>query len=218
MVEHNLGKYHVLKKAFYLTALEQLEGDYLEFGVFTGSSFIFSTKVHRSLSYLGGQKTRFFGFDSFSGFGDIHEHDKHPFYLNNIFKVNKDKVIRNIKNKTQKSETRIVEGYFNETLRGKKASDYGIEKARIIFIDCDLKEPAREALAFSLPALQQGTVIVLDDYFSYKGDSTLGVCGALTEVLQGFPGIKLREVCPYGYGGIVFIVSSLEGSNINEKS
>ena len=48
MVEHNLGKYHALKKAFYLTALENLHEDYLEFGVFTGGSFVFATKAHRT--------------------------------------------------------------------------------------------------------------------------------------------------------------------------
>ena len=32
---HNLEKYYVLKKVHYLSAIEDVAGDYLEFGVFT---------------------------------------------------------------------------------------------------------------------------------------------------------------------------------------
>ena len=34
-VIHNIEKYYILKKVHYLAAIEELEGDYLEFGVFT---------------------------------------------------------------------------------------------------------------------------------------------------------------------------------------
>ena len=32
---HNIGKYFALKKAFYLTTIDGVKGDYIEFGVFT---------------------------------------------------------------------------------------------------------------------------------------------------------------------------------------
>jgi hypothetical protein len=35
-IVHNLEKYHTLRKVHYLSAIENVEGDYLEFGVFTG--------------------------------------------------------------------------------------------------------------------------------------------------------------------------------------
>jgi hypothetical protein len=35
---HNLRKYHALKKVHYLAAIEGIEGDYLEFGVFRGGT------------------------------------------------------------------------------------------------------------------------------------------------------------------------------------
>src|SRR5690606_38628265 len=130
------------------TALENLNGDYLEFGVFTGSSFVFSARIHKKLAYLGKVKTKFFGFDSFSGFGDVKEHDRHPFYIDSIFTLNARRVIGNIKRKTKGLQTEIVQGLFSDTLKDKKAIDLGIEKIRILFIDCDLKEPAAQALAF----------------------------------------------------------------------
>jgi len=36
-VVHNIGKYFARKKAFYL--LEEIDGDYYEFGAYTGSNF-----------------------------------------------------------------------------------------------------------------------------------------------------------------------------------
>lgn len=45
-VIHNLEKYYVLKKVHYLSAIEDVAGDYLEFGVFTygmaGAVFVVS--------------------------------------------------------------------------------------------------------------------------------------------------------------------------------
>ena len=38
-LEFSLGKYFAIKKAMYITAHDRTSGSYLEFGVFTGSSF-----------------------------------------------------------------------------------------------------------------------------------------------------------------------------------
>lgn len=209
MIEHNVAKYAALRKAFYLTALDQLEGDYLEFGVFTGSSFVFAMRIHDKLRYLGNTPTRFFGFDSFSGFGEISEHDKHPFYLDSIFTVDADRVIRNIKSKAKKAQVEIVKGYFQDTLSGRAATALGIKKARVIFIDCDLKDPAALVLKFVLPAIQQGTVLVMDDFFSYSGDDAKGVKGAFDEFCASQPQLRWRHICDYGFGGVAMMCSSV---------
>lgn len=209
MAGHNLGKYSALKKAFYLTGLERLEGDYLEFGVFTGSSFVCALRAHRALRYLGEIKTKFYGFDSFSGFGTVSEGDRHPFYQDNIFSVHQGRVVRNIKRKAKGLPVTIVPGYFEDTLKDKTAPALGIERARVILIDCDLKDPAALCLEFVRPALQQGTVLVMDDFFSYKGDETKGVAGAFFEFAERYPNIRWRKAYDYGYGGVAYIVSSV---------
>jgi O-methyltransferase len=206
MVEHNLGKYLALKKALYLTALERLEGDYLEFGVFTGSSFVFTVKANRQMRAILDAKTRFFGFDSFSGFGAVSSTDQHPFYQDNTFSVDAQKVIQNIKRQTKGDEVTIVPGFFEETLTRKNARDYGITRARVVFIDCDLFDPALLALEFVHPVLQKGTVLVMDDFYSYRGDPKLGVQGAFAEFCRRHPGYVWRRVCDYGFGGTVMIL------------
>ena len=213
MVEHNLGKYLALKKALYLTGLEKLEGDYLEFGVFTGSSFVFSVKANRRLHLIhDSSKTRFFGFDSFSGFGNVTTDDKHPFYQDGTFTVDAQKVIANIHRQTRGTEVTIVPGYFEDTLTKKSALEYGIKKARVVFIDCDLYEPSLLALEFVRPLLQKGMVLQMDDYYSYKGDPELGVQGAFAEFNRRHPEFVWRRVYDYGFGGIGMILGKVQQS------
>ena len=61
---HNIEKYSALKKVHYLSAIEGVEGDYLEFGVFTGSSFCHSIRCCKNLLKLNPnlKSTSFFGF------------------------------------------------------------------------------------------------------------------------------------------------------------
>ena len=84
-ITHNLEKYYAIKKSFYLSCIEDIEGDYLEFGVFEGSSFSHAIRSYLNKKiYMPMQQknnVRFFGFDSFEGFGSLSSEDKHPFYV-----------------------------------------------------------------------------------------------------------------------------------------
>lgn len=206
-VEHNLAKYRALKKVHYLSAVEKVEGDYLEFGVFTGSSFCHSIRCCRKMDYLNAEtgRTRFFGFDSFSGFGALSENDNHPFYHDENFATSFDRVNRRVERVAKGVAYKLVPGFFSESLKAGPAH-YGIEKSRVVFIDSDTYSSAREALAFCLPTIQQGTFVILDDYFSYLGSEERGVVGAFAEFVKDAQ-IKVRHVFAYGMGGAVYIVS-----------
>jgi O-methyltransferase len=207
---HNIEKYYVMKKVFYLSAIENLAGDYLEFGVFTGSSFCHSLRCCHKAQNLNKdfKKMKFFGFDSFEGFGELTEEDKHAFYTDVNFLTDYDKVLSRVKKVSKGIDVNLVKGYFNETLSC-GPTKYNISKARILFVDSDTYSSAKEALNFCTTLVQQGTYIILDDYFSYNGRLDLGVAGAFEEFkLENR--IKVREVFTYGMGGRVFVVSSIE--------
>lgn len=206
-VMHNIEKYYTLKKVHYLSAIEDVEGDYLEFGVFTGSSFCHSLRCCHKLARLNARvlNTRFFGFDSFSGFGALAESDKHPFYTDENFVTSLTKVDRRIGRVARGITYRLVPGFFSESL-GPGPSHYGIEKSRIVFIDSDTYSSANEALTFCLPTVQEGTFLVLDDFYSYRGSEKRGVARAFAEfVEQGR--LKVRHVFTYGMGGAVYVVA-----------
>ena len=206
-VVHNLEKYHTLKKVHYLSTIEDVEGDYLEFGVFTGSSFCHSIRCCHKMARLNPKtlQTSFFGFDSFAGFGTLAEDDKHPFYTEENFATSLTQVNRRVGRVAKGITFQLVPGFFSDSLKD-GSGHYGINKARIIFIDSDTYSSASEALTFCLPAVQEGTFVVLDDYYSYRGSEERGVTRAFAEFVE-HGRLKVRHVFTYGMGGAVYVVS-----------
>ena len=206
-IVHNLEKYLALYKVHYLSAIEEIEGDYIEFGVYTGSSFCHSIRCVKKLMKVNKNlsSTRFFGFDSFEGFGELSDDDFHPFYKDSNFETSYEKVDKRVKKVSKNLEYHLVKGFFNETL-AKNSKSYGIEKSRIIFVDSDTYSSAVDALNFILPTIQQGSYIVLDDYFSYLGSEDRGIAKAFNEFLAN-GNLKARQVLNYGTGGIVYVLS-----------
>ncbi|MBU3578656.1 hypothetical protein ICN17_01390 [Polynucleobacter sp. 73C-SIWE] len=206
-VIHNLEKYHVLKKVHYLSAIENVEGDYLEFGVFTGSSFSHSIRCCQKMQKLNPKvlNTKFYGFDSFSGFGEISEEDVHPFYTDENFSTSLKAVEKRVSRAARNIQYQLVPGFFSDSLRGGPVS-FGIQKARIIFIDSDTYSSANEALIFCSSIIQEGAFMILDDFYSYRGSSSRGVAKAFNEFIEKNK-LQVRRVFTYGMGGAVFIIS-----------
>ena len=165
-VTHNVEKYRAIQKAFYLSALDQLEGDYYEFGVYAGSSITCAIRCAKSLrKYDAGlAKCCFFGFDSFLGFGEVDNSEKHSFYNDENFKTNYNRVYKRVKKMLTRDKFELVKGFFKETLQGEPKS----KTARVILIDCDLYSSTQLALEYIKPTLQEGTLLILDDFFSYN--------------------------------------------------
>jgi O-methyltransferase len=208
---HNLGKYLALKKAFYLTGLEGLQGDYLEFGVFTGSSFVCALNCSRRSGIRHAhRKMRFFGFDSFQGFGELAEIDQHPFYKDINFETSYNSVSKRILRAAgaRRNNVILTEGFFNETLR-QGPDRYGIEKVSIVLIDNDTYSAALDCLTFCTDVMQEGAILIADDSFSYRGSSVKGVNGAIASWLETNPHISLRKLSGYGMGGEMYIVSEI---------
>lgn len=206
---HNLEKYYALKKVHYLSTIEEIDGDYLEFGVFTGSSFCHSIRCCKKLAKLNSKilNTTFYGFDSFAGFGDLKEDDKHPFYTDKNFATKLPTVTRRVQRVASNIQFKLVPGFFSDSLKN-GANQLGIDKSKIIFIDSDTYSSASEALTFCIPTLQEGTFIILDDYYSYRGSERRGVARAFSEFVDQSR-IKIRQVFTYGMGGVVYIVSEI---------
>ena len=174
-----------------ITAQDDTRGSYLEFGVFTGSSFNYAMKVNKRIEKLGykNMDCEFVGFDSFKGFGSIKKDDEHPYYKDNVFAVNEEKVLRNIEKCAKGQRYRIIIGFYEDTIKNKTTKDLKIDKAKIIMIDCDLKEPTALALAFIKPSLQEGTIILFDDYVFFKVSKDKVEYGAFADFKKNHPEI-----------------------------
>ena len=154
-LEFSVAKYQAIKKAMFITAHDGTYGSYLEFGVFTGSSFNFAMKVNKKIEKIFGKTNcEFIGFDSFRGFGKIQKEDENPSFKDRTFSVNEKKVLKNIEKCSKNQKYRIIKGFFKDTIENKTTKDLNIDKARVVMIDCDLKESTKLALEFIKPAIQ----------------------------------------------------------------
>lgn len=205
-IMHNLGKIEMLKKALWNCELEAIEGGYFEFGIYEGTALYAALTAHKKIGSKIPRK--FYGFDSFDdGFKYFDERDKHPFFKEGDFVSSFELVKKRFR---KHNNVVLTKGYFENTIaNGKGRGIYANDKCAIAFIDCDLMHPTSVALEYVYPILQAGSIIILDDYFAYKGAEDLGTCGAFNKFLTDHPTLRVRRFADYGYGGTSFIVTQV---------
>ncbi|WP_052768080.1 TylF/MycF/NovP-related O-methyltransferase [Brachyspira hyodysenteriae] len=133
-------KYHLLNEI-------EIDGLFLEFGVYKGSSLNYISNILKD-------KT-FYGFDSFEGFNENWTGTFGPI---GTFDVagNLPKVNDNVK---------LIKGWFNESLPPFLESHK--EDVAFVHVDCDLYSSAKVVLDNLYPRIKKGTVIVFDEYINY---------------------------------------------------
>ena len=209
-IYHNVEKILAFKKAFFWVDLDNTEGDYVEIGMFEGNSFIGALESHLISKQPGTPDRVFWGFDSFEGFKYFSARDKHPFWKQGQLKVNYEVTRKRVeKYFRNRAAWHITRGYVEETVGGKSALEFGIKRIAVAFIDCDLGEPTRVALDFMRPALQEGSIIILDDYFAYRGSLCQGEAGAFRDFREKYPELVFRRMFDYGLGGRAYILANV---------
>ena len=209
-LELSISKYLAIKKALFVTAHDATYGSYLEFGVFTGSSFIFAMKANKKIEKIFGKMDcEFIGFDSFKGFGEIEKGDENPSFKSEKFFVDEKKVLKNIKKCGKGQKLRIINGFYKDTIKNKTTTDLKIDKSRVIMIDCDLKESTHLALEFIKPSIQEGTIILFDDYNYFKGNKDKGEYAAFSNFRKKYPEILFRKIFDFAYSGEAFIACKI---------
>jgi len=162
---HNFSKYQSVKKILYAVKIDKIEGDYCEFGCFTGACLNHALNFHKL--NMPEKKMNFYGFDSFEGFPvEIHSEFTSKQFIPNFNLVKKlEKKFKNCI---------IIKGFFSDTLRDEEVKKK-IKNISVAFIDCDLGISAEPVFEFIKPILQNGSYIIIDDYFNIdqNGDSIL---------------------------------------------
>jgi hypothetical protein len=210
-----VDKETMVYKAGFIVSADNVEGDYLEFGVMAGDSFI---KAYRSMhqAHLDLTKVteannvtaedvrergqtwgtrRFFAFDSFEGLPEITGIDKQGTeFKQGKYVCSFDNFTANIRQAGVPAErTACVKGWFNETLTDETRRKHNLQKAAIVFIDSDLYESAKSALNFIKPLLVDGTVIMFDEWYGYRGNPDLGERRAFSEFVADMRGWVFTE-------------------------
>lgn len=222
----NLANDIFFKTGSYIAA-DKIPGDYLEFGVFVGGSF---SRAYRGLSeaFLEAStpsawnnvpadcldrsqlwdRMRFFAFDSFEGLPSLRGVDTQTRdFAEGKFSCSEVDFKRNVSAQGVQLERVVtVPGWFDETVNETTFKQYNIQQAAVVNIDCDLYESARTVLEGITPILAEGTVIIFDDWFNYRGNPELGEQRACREWLAAHPEIMLTEYQKEGPWRNSFIV------------
>jgi hypothetical protein len=182
-------------------------GDYLEFGVFQGTTFIYAYQF-MSPHF---QNMRFIAFDSFEGLPKPNGIDARNGYssrfFENEFACPEKDFIANLKsNGIDMNRVISIPGWFDETLNSNLANEIMLSSISVAWIDCDLYESTVPVLDFLTDYLKTGTVIVFDDWRCFRNHPDFGEQKACREWLERNPDIVLHELISFGWNGIAFTV------------
>ena len=206
----------MLQKAFYFCSSNWVNGDYYEFGLYEGKTFIMAIKECQRYN----NKFHSIGFDSFEGLPNPHKvYDGHIIYnkadqskgapkqkwSKGLYAYSIDNFKKNLKKAGIDEDCySIHKGFYEDVLT--KELQATMKKAAIVHIDCDLYISTKLVLKFMKPLVQTGTIILFDDYYCFRGDPEKGEALALSEFLKNNPEISIRHWYNYHFVGAAFIV------------
>ncbi|SRR5665213_1713960 len=208
--EISLAKSKVVNflRVWHYLSRAKVSGDYLEFGVFEGMSFDLSlSSAKRFFSQSLADSPKFYAFDSFRGLPDNHLTRDSNVFEKGTYKAVLEKFKKNIQKNSRGWEVKIIEGFYQDSLKKEIINENSIKSASFVNIDCDLYESTLLALKFTTPLLKTGSVIFFDDWYSSGGDMRLGEAGACADWLLENDKIKLIDYGDVGIMGKLFIVN-----------
>jgi hypothetical protein len=202
------------RKAFEFLVGTGIRGDILEFGTFKGYTARLIATLIREFRYPG----KLYLFDSFGGLPEIGspiDQQSHEVAANKVWFQGQmalpTGIVHSIRNALQKiipaSQLVILEGYYEETV----GAHLPASKAALIHIDCDLYSSTKCVLekVLSKGILQDGCVIMFDDFNANRANPLMGERRALAEVVGARDDFRYSLFFSYGYHGQAFFIHAL---------
>lgn len=186
-------------------------GDYLEFGVYNGTSL---SIMHKVMNELNISNARLFGFDSFEGLPKEAASDDLGRWKPGEFHSTYKFTHQNLSKKgIDWKKTFLIKGWFSNTLNDNLIQKYNIKKASVIMVDCDLYSSTCDVLKFCAPLLTDRAFIIFDDWNSHQlAEKDLGEKKAFDEFLQSNPHFATEDFGSYCYRdrpvGQMFLVTN----------
>lgn len=179
------SRFSTFDRAFAGVARDRVPGDYLEFGCYRGASL---TMAWRRARRYGLGQMRFFAFDSFEGLpaseGSLYQQGAYRCSLSDFERyVHKAGVdLRRLV---------AVQGMFDDTLTDAVKARHELRQAAVVHIDCNLYASARAVFSFIMTLIDDGTRIIVDDWYRTGAGVALESVGVRRAFLE-WPG---RHVC-----------------------
>lgn len=173
---------------------ERIAGDYVEFGVYKGATFV---EAWGAAEEMGLDEMRFVACDSFQGLPT----DGGPFRAGQFAspRAEFDATLR--ANRVPPGRVRVIEGFFTPEMPLP-------DQVAVAWIDCDLYESAVPVLDALTDRLVDGAVLAFDDWFTHRGRPDQGEQKACAEWLERNPAIGLIPWRDFHWAGKAFLVST----------
>lgn len=205
------------RRAFITLGFNAIDGDYAEFGCFTGTTFALAYQEYQKavkhlsfLPYTATMKRRFWALDSFRGLPAAKGvEDEHPFWIEGTLSMGVDEFIASCaRNQIPREAFEIVEGYYEQTLVGDPIMPTLPQNIALAYIDCDMYSSILTVLNFLLPKLKHGMILAFDDYHVYSSTQVSGARRASVEMFSRNTDWRLVPYVQYGWGCMSYIVES----------
>lgn len=156
---HNFSKFFAIKNIWSNIKMDNIQGDYIEFGIFKGKTLFHNIKTTNKFQI---KNINFYGLDSFEGF-PVENHD---FFKNKNFISSYDLVKSNFKNF---KNVYIIKGFFHEAL--KKEALINLNSISFAFIDCDIYESSIDLFKYLNNRIVIGGFVMIDDFTSIDNNN-----------------------------------------------
>jgi O-methyltransferase len=205
ILPHALHRRGALEKSFRRARVATLEGDYFEFGLYRGSAFAHAVRVARR--HLPASPMRFFGFDSFRGLPPLTGVDKATGeFSQGQFACALSDVRAKLDGKVDWSRAHLVEGWFEDSLTQELKDCLRPGPVAVALIDCDLYGSTVSVLAFLEDFLQEGSMLLFDDWDCFGRQDHMGERRAFREFLEARPWFTPEKWIRFGRRGQAFIM------------
>ena len=180
------GRLILTAELAYGALIRDVEGDFVETGVFTGGSTIVLMKMLQQFD-SGVAKRKLWACDSFDGLPNASFKDAEDTAnggvtpLRGLFRSTEDTFCQNMKKfgADDPGRLRVLRGWFKDTL-----ATSNIERISFLRLDGDLYDSTMDVLNAIYDRVSPGGIVYVDDYLSFSG------CRAAVDEFRQKHGIK----------------------------
>jgi O-methyltransferase len=173
-----ISRMYALTKCLENVVKNNIEGSFVECGVWRGGNLILAQKIFDNLL----SERTIYGFDTFSGMSEPTEYDiDHKGFdakklLNKSSKVDnkkniwayvsEDNVTKNINSNLLRNRIKLIKGDVKETLLDNRNLP---SKISVLRLDTDWYESTKAELEILYPLLEKNGFLIIDDYGHFEG-------------------------------------------------
>lgn len=163
----------------------------------------------------GGGLQSVTGFDTFSGIPALQDDGLHSanfapgFVRGNYAGMSQQEVLKAVLAATDFPSERLnlIGGDFRDTLDGYPRKKLAIFPL-VFHVDCDLYSSSLSALNWCADMAGDGTWLLADDYWCYRGNLGRGQRRAFADVFTNHPRVEITPYCNYNGFGRAFIINN----------